>query len=171
MPERKYTYHSAEDFTGVHTSRSIKDRLAGSMGSRADDVKQYKKSENKWKNELKANKNQNKIIYNISKKSGLRHEIKNINNIRAKASKKANVSSSDDSDSNSSLARYSSRETYRQPAGLKEMNRLDHLVTENLNNYKYQSNESINSEPKFDTSIFNLSSGTSDPLPVVTVSL
>ena len=49
------------------------------------------------------------------------------------------------------------------------MNRLDHVVTENLNNYKDQSNEAINSDPKFDTS--SLSSGTSNPLPVVTVFL
>ena len=51
------------------------------------------------------------------------------------------------------------------------MNRLDHIVTENLKNYKDQGNEAINSKPEFDTSIFNLSSGNSDPLPVVTVSL
>ena len=51
------------------------------------------------------------------------------------------------------------------------MNRFDHLVTYNLNNYKDQSNEAIITEPKFDTSSFNLSSGTSNPLPVVTVSL
>ena len=51
------------------------------------------------------------------------------------------------------------------------MNRLYQVVTDNLNNYKYHSNESINSEPTFGTSGFNLSSGTSDPLPVVTVSL
>ena len=44
-------------------------------------------------------------------------------------------------------------------------------MTNNLNNYKDQSNESINSEPAFDTSTLNLSSGTSDPLSVVTVSL
>ena len=51
------------------------------------------------------------------------------------------------------------------------MNRLDHLVTDNLNNYKDQSNEVINSELTFDTSDFNSSSGNSNPLPVVTVSL
>ena len=51
------------------------------------------------------------------------------------------------------------------------MKMLDHLVTEKLKNYKDHINEAINSEPKFDTSSFNLSSGTSDPLPVVTVSL
>ena len=51
------------------------------------------------------------------------------------------------------------------------MNRLNHVVTYNLKNYKDHSNEAINREPTFDTSSFNLSSGTSDPLPVVTVSL
>ena len=51
------------------------------------------------------------------------------------------------------------------------MNSLDHVVTNNLNNYKYQSNEAINSDPMFDTSDFNLSSGTSNPLPVLTASL
>ena len=44
-------------------------------------------------------------------------------------------------------------------------------MTNNLNNNKDQINESINSEPTFDTSNFNLSSGTSDPLPVVNVSI
>ena len=51
------------------------------------------------------------------------------------------------------------------------MNILDHVVTDNLNNNKYQSNESINSDPTFDTGNFNLYSGASDPLPVLTVSL
>ena len=51
------------------------------------------------------------------------------------------------------------------------MNRLDHIVTENLKSYKDQINETINNEPTFDTSNFNLSRGTSDPLPVVNVYL
>ena len=53
------------------------------------------------------------------------------------------------------------------------MNILDHVVTNNLKNNKYKINKAINSEPTFDTSNFNLSIGTSDPLPVplVTVSL
>ena len=51
------------------------------------------------------------------------------------------------------------------------MKRSDHIVTYNLKKYKYHSNEDINSEPAFDTSGFNLSIGTSDPLPVVTVYL
>ena len=44
MPDRKYMYHSAGDFTGVRTNRNIKDVMEGSIGSRADTMKQYKKS-------------------------------------------------------------------------------------------------------------------------------
>ena len=44
-------------------------------------------------------------------------------------------------------------------------------MIDNLKNYKDQSNEAINSETKFDTSSFNLSSSTLYPLPVVNVSL
>ena len=51
------------------------------------------------------------------------------------------------------------------------MNKLYHAVTDNLKNYNDQSNEAINSEPKFDNSSFNLSSVTCYPLSVVTVSL
>ena len=48
---------------------------------------------------------------------------------------------------------------------------MDHEVTDNLKNYKYQSNKAINSEPAFNTSSFNFSRGTSDPLPIVIVYL
>ena len=51
------------------------------------------------------------------------------------------------------------------------MNILDHIVTKSSNNNKDQSNEAINSEPTLDTSNFNLSIGSSNTLPVVTVSL
>ena len=51
------------------------------------------------------------------------------------------------------------------------MNKLDHLVTKNFKNNKYRSNDSINSEPAFDISNFNLSIGTSNPLTLITVSL
>ena len=92
-------------------------------------VKQYKKSENKWKKELKDLKKQNKMLYSIANKSCLRREIKKI---REKAYKKSSDSSSDDSDSDSLLAIYSSWETYTRPVGRKEMNRMDHVVTDNL---------------------------------------
>ena len=40
------------------------------MGSRYEDVKQYKKSEIKWNKYLKALKKQNKLLFSIDKKSG-----------------------------------------------------------------------------------------------------
>ena len=58
-----------------------------------------------------------------------------------------------------------------RPAGLKETNKLDCIVTNNLKKNKDKINEAINNEPTFDTNRSNLSSGTSDPLPVLTVSL
>ena len=51
------------------------------------------------------------------------------------------------------------------------MHKLDHLMTNNLKTTKDQLNEYINNGPTFDTNSFNLSSGTSNPLTVVTVSL
>ena len=44
-------------------------------------------------------------------------------------------------------------------------------MTNKLNNYNYKNNEAIDNEPTLDNSSFSLYSGTSDPLPVVTVSL
>ena len=89
----------------MRTNRSIKDVLGGPIGSITDALKQYKKYENKWKNELKALKNQNKMLYIIANKSGSLREIKNI---RAKSSKKTGNSSGDDLESDSLLARDSS---------------------------------------------------------------
>ena len=86
--------------------------MGGSTGIRADTVKQYKKSENKWRKELKTLKEKNKMLYNIAKKSGSRLEINNIKKIREKDSNKCchsiSGSSSDDSDSDLLLARDSS---------------------------------------------------------------
>ena len=108
MPERKYILHSAEYCTGMRTNRTIKDGMGGYVRSRTDTVKQYKKSENKWKKGLKALKKQNKMLYSIANKSDLRCEIKKIKKIRGKASKKGSDSSSDYLDSDSWLASDSS---------------------------------------------------------------
>ena len=93
----------------MHTNRTIKDGVGISLVSRADTLKQYKKSENKWKKELKYLKNKNKMLYIISKKSGSHREIKKIKKIRAKDSKKGchsnSGSFSDNLDSNSLLVR------------------------------------------------------------------
>ena len=101
--------HIYEECFGKSSDQnSIKYGLGGSMGSRADSVKQYKKFKNKWKKDLKALMNQHKIIYSIINKSGSRRELKNINNIKAKYSKKRYNSIIDSSSgeyySNSSLS-------------------------------------------------------------------
>ena len=97
--------YSAKDFTGVRTNRSIKYGLRGYMGNRTGAVKQYKKSENKWKKELKSLKKQNKMLYSIANKSLSRREIKDI---RANGSNDISNSSSDYLDSDSSLTSDSS---------------------------------------------------------------
>ena len=107
MTERKYALHIDKDFTAVCTKRSIKDVMGGPMGSRTHYVQHHKKSEIKWKNYLKSLKQKNKMLYSIANKSGSRREINKIKNITEKYSKKTNVSSSEDWDSDSSLASYS----------------------------------------------------------------
>ena len=111
MPEQKYMSHSSEDCFGKHSNQnSIKYDLGGSLGSRVDDLKQYKSSKHKWKKYLKDFKKQ-KMIYRISKKSGSHRDLKNIKNTRAKASKKRDNSSSEssrkESYSGSYLSKYS----------------------------------------------------------------
>ena len=48
------------------------------MVSRAEAVIQYKNYGSKWKKELKSLKEQNKMLFSITKKSGSCHEIKKI---------------------------------------------------------------------------------------------
>ena len=94
MPKQNYMSHSTGDFFGKRSNHKyIKDGLVIHLGNKYKAVKQFKKSKNKWKKELKALKNQNKILYSIAKKSGLRHKLKNIKNIKAKVSKKRSYSS------------------------------------------------------------------------------
>ena len=140
--------------------------MVKSIGSRDDTVKQYKKSEKKWKKELKYLKKQNKIIFSITKKSGSRRELNKINNIRAASKKRydSNIdSSSDESESNSSLSRDRNWDTYIRPSGSKEMNKFYHVVTNNIETNKYQLNDAIYNETTFDTKVFNSSRGTIDP--------
>ena len=114
------------------------------------------------------------IIYSIAKKFILSHELKNIKKIRNNSSKKrynySRNSSSKEPYSESSLSRYINCDKERNPSGSKEINILDHAVTDNIKTNKYQRNGTIENEPKFDGS-FNLSRRTKDPLSVVTVSL
>ena len=90
----------------------------------------------KWKKEPKPLKKQDKILYSIYKKPGSRSEIENTKKIIPKANNKSSNSSSGDLEYDSLLASNSSWETYRYPDGRTDMNRLDHVVTDNLKNYK-----------------------------------
>ena len=87
MPKRKYTSHSAKDFTGMHTKRPIKYGMGGPMVIRTNAVQQYTRYENKWNKDMKSFKKQDKMLYSIAKKSGSRREIQKIKNIRKEASK------------------------------------------------------------------------------------
>ena len=81
-------HNPGEYFSKRSDQKYIKYGLIGPMGSRSEDANQYKKSLNKWKEELKALSKQNKMLYSISKKSGSRCELKNIKKIKDKFSKK-----------------------------------------------------------------------------------
>lgn len=110
--------HSSENCFGKRFNQnSIKETLGQALGNRDDSVKNYKKSEHKWKRELKSLNNQNKMLYSIAKKSGSSRELKNIKKIKAKASKKCSYSISgssiSDSDSDYSLSSDSNREEER----------------------------------------------------------
>ena len=120
---------------------------------------------------MKALKKHNNMIFCMSKCSGSRHELKNIKNIRAKASKKHDYSSSDSFTDDSDSSLYIDREWDERinPTECKDMNKLDNVVTNNIYN-KDQCSDAIKYEPKFDGK-FCLSSGSKDPLPLVTVSL
>ena len=111
MPEQNYIPHSSEKyFDKCSCQQSIREVLGGAIGNRDDSVKNYNKSEHKWKKDLKSLKKKNKILFSAAKNSGSRCELNNINNIRSKASKKCRYPSSDssrsESDSDSSLSSY-----------------------------------------------------------------
>ena len=84
--------------------------MGGTLGNRASAVNQYHKSEKKNKRGIKALKKHNNMIFCMSKCSGSRHELKNIKNIRAKASKKHDYSISDSFTDDSDSSLYSDRE-------------------------------------------------------------
>ena len=151
------------------------------MGSRAEYMKQCNNSKSKWNKELNFPKKQNKMIFSIAKRYGSCGELKNIKKIkkikkiRTKASKKrcnsSIIYSSDYSVSDSSISRDNDWYTLRHPDGRKERNGLNHVVTDNINTNEDQLNEYIYNDTKFDTTIFNLSSGTRETWPVVIVTL
>ena len=111
------------------------------------------------------------MLYSIAKKSGSLHELKNIKKIRDKAFKNrgdySSEYSSDESYSDSFLSKDIDWYEDRQSAEYREINRLYHVVTDNIKANKDQQNDAMGNEPKFDN-IFDLSSITKDLPPVVT---
>ena len=79
--------------------------------------------------------------------------------------------SSEKSYPNSSLSRDSNWDTSIRPSGHKDKNKLDQIVNNNTKTNKDQLNDAIYNETTFDTSRFNSSSRTRDPLPVVNITL
>ena len=109
IPEQKYMLYNSGDCFGKHTNhKTIKYGLGIPIGSRYEAVKQYNKYRSKRRKEIKAPKNQNKMLFRITKKSGSCHELKKTKNIREMDSKKRCDSSSEfsgaESDSDSSLS-------------------------------------------------------------------
>ena len=102
------------------------------------------------------------MLYSITKNSGSRCEIQKIKKIRKEALKDT-YSSSDDWGSDSSLARDSSLDKERCYDGRKEINKLDHAVTNNIKDYNDQHNVALDNYPTLDNSSFNLYSSTRDP--------
>ena len=107
------------------------------------------------------------MIYIISNKTGSHREINKINNIKNKASNKCrndiSDSSRDDSDSDSLLSSYSDWVEDIRPSGRKEINILDHVVTNNIKTNKYQHNDVIYDELTFDTNSFIFLAGLRTP--------
>ena len=99
MSDQKYMLHSTEYcFGNISYQKFIRDILGGTMVIMSESVKQYKKSKNQWREQLKALKKQNKMLYILANNSGSRREIEKI---KAKASKKRRNDSSDSSSNKS----------------------------------------------------------------------
>ena len=84
------------------------------------------------------------MIFSMSKSSISCRDLKKIKNIKAKESKKCSYYSRNgySSDSDSSFFRDSDWDKIIQPTELKDMNKLYHKMTSNINN-KDQPNEAI----------------------------
>ena len=82
MHERKYKSHTSENIFGHGSDQeSIKEGLGGSLGNRNSAVKQFHKSEKKWKRELKSLKKQKKMLYIMENIYRTHREMKKIKNI------------------------------------------------------------------------------------------
>ena len=113
------------------------------------------------------------MLYRIANKSGSRRELKisKISRIKLPGSATILAATLPKDYSDSSISSDSNLDEDSQPAGSREINILDHVVTDNIKKNKYQHNDAIDNDLTFDNNSFNLYSGTKDPLPVVTFSL
>ena len=89
MTEIKWKPHSSNNcFEKRSNQASANDVLGGDLGKRANSVKNYQKSEKKWKTDLEYIKKHNKMLFSMAKRLGLLRKPKTIKNIHYKASKK-----------------------------------------------------------------------------------
>ena len=119
---------------------------------------------------MKSLNKQNNMLFSTSMRLGSRRQLKKTKKIKSKAPKKHFYSIRDiySSDYDSYLSSDSEWDKRRQTTERKKIKKLDNVVKNKTKN-KYQCNETIEYDPKFDGK-FNLSSGTKDTLPAVTVS-
>ena len=86
-------------------------------------------------------------VFRISNKSSSRRDLNKIKNIREKSARNhrndIRNSFNDKSESNYWLSRNIYLYKHRQPTGSKDMNMLDHVVTNNIKTNKYQLNNTI----------------------------
>ena len=106
------------------------------------------------------------------KRSSTRCDTKKIKKIRAKISKKNEYSSRSVSRSDSDSSLPSDRKWYEiiQPDEIKDMNKLYHVVTNNINN-KNQCDDAIKYELDFDNKLILFSGTNGNLMQVVTVRL
>ena len=102
MPERKYKYHISGNLFGKRSNQAyFRDELVGTLCNSYDVVKHYQKTEKNWKRELKYLKKQKKMLYIMENNYGARSDLKKINKLNNKASKKRSYSIRDRSVSDS----------------------------------------------------------------------
>ena len=108
IPEQKWKYHTSENFFGKRSDQaSIKSGLGVALINRDDAVNNHPKTEN-YKRDMKTLQKQNMKLYSMDKKSGSRLELKKIQIIEKRYSKKRRYycrnSSISDSNSDCSLS-------------------------------------------------------------------
>ena len=86
IPDCKWKLHRSKNCFGERSDQaSVEDSLGGSLGNITATGRQYHRSENKCKMELKYLKKRNKTVFSIAKCSDIWYELKKINKIYAKS--------------------------------------------------------------------------------------